>query len=170
MNAGFILEVCALKHDSLLIQVCFYVPPPPAFMFDHVLSKCYSIQFHCTYKSIDSPGTTCQMLNGVKSIKSVRRRRWFFNLHSLQITAGCMPVGILHRRFWWVSQVWLLWSAKTHRTLKAYSKQGLEMTKYIRLNQALRWKQRTNKTWWNTTKIYIIFKCNWVYDDKPREN
>ncbi len=56
MNAGFILEVCALKYDSLLIQVCFYVPPPPAFMFDHVLSKCYSIQFHCTYKSIDSPG------------------------------------------------------------------------------------------------------------------
>jgi len=50
------------------------------------------------------------MLNGVKSIKSVRRRRrrrrrWFFNLHSLQITAGCLPVGILHRRFWWVSEV-----------------------------------------------------------------
>lgn len=106
MNAGFILEVCALKHDSLLIQVCFYVPPaPPAFMFDRVLSKCYSIQFHCTYKSIDSPSTTCQMLNGVESIKSVRRRRrrWFFNLHSLQITAGCLPVGIS-------SQAWSLWS------------------------------------------------------------
>jgi len=96
------------------------------------------------------PGTTCQMLNGVESIKSLRRRRrrrrrWFFNLHSLQITAGCLPVGILHRRFWWGSQAWLLWSAKTHRTLKAYSKQGHEMTKYIKIKSSIEIKAK-NKT------------------------